>query len=75
MHVLDRRTLLIINKMMSQGLFDRVTGVISTGKEANVFRTEKFTDNGVKFYALKVCCFGFCISVCVCCCRFALLLE
>ncbi|XP_076440993.1 serine/threonine-protein kinase RIO1-like [Babylonia areolata] len=52
--VLDQRTMLIINKMLTQGHFDRITGSISVGKEANVFRAEKDTEEGTKFLALKV---------------------
>ena len=52
--VLDDKTRIIINKMMAQGMFDQVTGSISVGKEANVFRAEKYTDEGTKYFALKV---------------------
>ncbi|KAH8923010.1 RIO1-domain-containing protein [Atractiella rhizophila] len=35
--VLDPRTRLILFKMIGRGLFDRVDGCVSTGKEANVY--------------------------------------
>ncbi|KAL0232136.1 hypothetical protein PCE1_003132 [Barthelona sp. PCE] len=37
-NVLDQRTRLMIYKMMQRGLFDRLDGCVSTGKEANVYR-------------------------------------
>ena len=52
--VLDERTRLVINKMITQGRFDEITGSISVGKEANVFRAEKHTESGTEYYALKV---------------------
>ncbi|KAK7101147.1 serine/threonine-protein kinase RIO1-like [Littorina saxatilis] len=52
--VLDQRTRLVISKMISQGRFDEITGSISVGKEANVFRAEKHTETGTEYYALKV---------------------
>ena len=52
--VLDERTRLVINKMITQGRFDEITGSISVGKEANVFRAEKHAESGTEYYALKV---------------------
>jgi RIO kinase 1 len=52
--VLDERTRIIIRKMMVKGLFDEITGSISMGKEANVFRVEKNTHEGTQYFALKV---------------------
>ena len=40
--------------MITQGRFDEITGSISVGKEANVFRAEKHTPTGTEYYALKV---------------------
>lgn len=35
--VLDKRTLLVLRRLLQRGVFDRIEGCISTGKEANVY--------------------------------------
>lgn len=52
--VLDPRTKMMIFRMLSKGIIHEITGSISTGKEANVFRAEKNTPEGTEYYALKV---------------------
>lgn len=52
--VLDPRTKMLIFRLLSKGILHEITGSISTGKEANVFRGEKHTPNGTEYFALKV---------------------
>ncbi len=49
--VFDRQTLLLLGKLISDGIIDQVDFPVSTGKEANIFRGT--TPEG-KFVALKI---------------------
>jgi RIO kinase 1 len=48
--IFDERTLMLLYKLLSDGVFDTLEFPISTGKEANVFRGTK----GDRFVAVKV---------------------
>jgi len=48
--IFDERTLMLLYKLLSDGLFDTLEFPISTGKEANVFRGTK----GDRFVAVKI---------------------
>ena len=49
--VFDRNTLLLLGKLISDGVIDQVDFPISTGKEANIFRG---TTPGGKYVAIKI---------------------
>ncbi|EFO28395.2 atypical/RIO/RIO1 protein kinase [Loa loa] len=49
--VLDKRTLLILRRLMQRDIFDKIEGCVSTGKEANVYHA--LTGDG-KSLAVKV---------------------
>jgi RIO kinase 1 len=48
--IFDERTLMVLYKLLSDGLFDTLEFPISTGKEANVFRGTR----GDRFVAVKI---------------------
>ena len=48
--IFDERTLMLLYKLLSDGLFDTLEFPISTGKEANIFRGTK----GDRFVAVKI---------------------
>jgi RIO kinase 1 len=56
---LDPRTRLILFKMLSSGVFAKMHGCISTGKEANVYHavTEDGTDLAIKVYKTSILVF------------------
>ena len=49
--VFDNRTLKIIYKIMNKGLFEKIHGIVSAGKEARVYMAE---DKDGKYIALKI---------------------
>ena len=49
--VFDRSTLMVLYRLMNRGIFDELHGVVSTGKEANVFRA---SDCDGKSLAIKI---------------------
>ena len=49
--VFDRKTLLLLGKLISDGIIDQVDFPISTGKEANIFRG---TTSDEKYVAIKI---------------------
>ncbi len=49
--VFDKKTLLTLSRIMKKGIFETLDYVISTGKEANVYRATK---GGGKFLAVKI---------------------
>eukprot|EP00126_Sphaerothecum_destruens_P002123 Sdes_comp15566_c0_seq1m4536 len=58
--VLDPRTRMILFKMINQGVFYRVNGCISTGKEANVYHAsteDGKADRAVKIYKTSILVF------------------
>jgi len=54
-YVFDKRTLLLLSKMINKGILKSVDYPISTGKEANVFRASDADGNylAVKIYKIK----------------------
>ena len=53
--VLDPRTRMILLQMINRGIVSEINGVISTGKEANVYHAMSTDDNGTEFHrAIKV---------------------
>jgi RIO kinase 1 len=57
--VLDPRTRMILFKMITQGVIDRVNGCVSTGKEANVYHATTSTgeDRAIKVYKTSILVF------------------
>ncbi|VDK31473.1 unnamed protein product [Taenia asiatica] len=54
-HALDKRSVAILYKMMSQGEFDAINGCISTGKEANVYHAINTKgDIAIKVYMTSI---------------------
>ena len=53
--VLDPRTRMILLQMINRGIVSEINGVISTGKEANVYHAMSIDDDGTEFHrAIKV---------------------
>jgi len=57
--VLDPRTMLVLSKFLKRGLFDKIHGCISTGKEANVYyaTTPDGKERAVKVYKTSILVF------------------
>jgi len=56
--VFDDATLMTLYKLSRKGAFDRVTGIVSQGKEANVYHGEgKHGEVAIKIYCVDACDF------------------
>mmetsp|Transcript_4393 Transcript_4393/g.7225 ORF Transcript_4393/g.7225 Transcript_4393/m.7225 type:complete len:613 (+) Transcript_4393:35-1873(+) len=51
--VMDSQTRLLLYKLLNSNLIKDVSGIISSGKEANVYRAASCDDNNI-FYAIKI---------------------
>lgn len=52
--VFDRITLLTLGRMIKKGIFDRIEGILSTGKEANVYRGKSVLSGKERDVAIKI---------------------
>ncbi|VDN31297.1 unnamed protein product [Gongylonema pulchrum] len=57
--VLDKRTLLVLRRLLQRGVFESIEGCLSTGKEANIYhaKTESGKSIAVKVYKTSILIF------------------